>query len=194
MEDFIHRMKEDYDNLFKIKLQDYVKLFDYLTIKSYRKGEVIKSHEEIETVSRYIFTGEIALYEYRSKKLLCRRIYNPKETACDFESYWSELKSNLILKAFTDVTVAELSKKKEFEVIEDIPSFSKLALLINHRNAKIDAQWKRLHWMDKEEAYDTLRKLCSVFGLIPVMDISTMLNIPIRTVYRLRNKLHKKQK
>ncbi|MFD2035161.1 hypothetical protein ACFSKL_10185 [Belliella marina] len=191
MEELINQMKKDYDKLFVIDRKEYVRLFEYLEIRTFSKGEVIKNHDEVEVVSRYVHSGEIALYEYKSKDLLCRRIFNPQEIACDFESYWSESNSNILLKAFTDVKVSELAKFKEFEVIESIPEFAKLALRINHRNTKIDHQWRRLHWMDKKEAYKALQRLSSVFSLISVKDISTILNIPERTVFRLRKELTK---
>jgi signal-transduction protein with cAMP-binding, CBS, and nucleotidyltransferase domain len=118
-------MKEDYDDLVVIDRNEYVKLFQFLKIKNYKKGEVIKSHEEHEIVSRYIFSGDIAEYEYRDSKLYCRKIFSAQETACDFESYWSEEKSDITLKAFTDVQVGELNRADEFKVIEHIPVFAK---------------------------------------------------------------------
>ncbi|GAB2633484.1 hypothetical protein GCM10026987_34140 [Belliella aquatica] len=182
-------MKEDLDSLLVIDRKEYIKLFQFLKIKSYRKGEVLKSHEELEMVSRYIFSGDIAEYEYRDKKLYCRKIFSAQETACDFESYWSEEKSNITLKAFTDVQVGELHKADEFNVIEYIPVFAKLALKINHRMTKIDQQWKRLHYMEKKDAYNSLQKICRVFGLLQVLEISAILNIPERSVFRIRKEL-----
>ncbi|WP_229744557.1 hypothetical protein [Belliella aquatica] len=189
MEHLITQMKEDYDDLMIIDHKEYVKLFQFLKIKCYKKGEILKSHDELELVSRYIFKGDIAEYEYRAKKFYCRKVFSAPDTACDFESYRSEETSNITLKAFTDVQVGELQKSDEFSVIEYIPVFAKLALRINHRIAKIDRQWKRLHWLEKKEAYNTLQKLCPVFNQLQVAEISAILNIPERSVFRIRKEL-----
>lgn len=189
MDNLVNQMKDDYDRLLVIDYNDYLKLFEYLRIKNYKKGEILKSHDEVEHVYRYIFSGNIALYEYRDKRSLCRRIYNANEIACDFDSYSAEVKSNFIIKAFTDVQVAELNKTDEFKIIENIPAFPKLALKIYHRTIKKEIQWRKLLWMEKRKAYITLQKICPVFNLLNVFEIAAILNLPERSVFRLRKEI-----
>ncbi len=192
MEELLNQMKEDFDNLLTVDHQDYKLLFQFLQIKNYKKGDILKSHEEVEKVYRYIFSGNIGLYELVENKVFCRRIFNKKEIASDFYSYSAESQSNFIIKAFTDVQIAELNRANESIIIESVPEFPILALKIYQRIIKKEIQWKKLLWMEKRKAYEELKLLCPVFSLLNVIEISAILNLPERTVFRLRKELYKK--
>ncbi|SIS59813.1 cAMP-binding domain of CRP or a regulatory subunit of cAMP-dependent protein kinases [Belliella pelovolcani] len=182
-------MKEDYDSILTISFDAYLELFKYLSIRRYKKNEIIKDNSQIEVASRYISKGIIALYDLSLKVPACRRIYSKSETVCDMESYLTESITSSKIVAYTNCIVCELPKENEFKVIDNIPEFAKLALRINHRNATNEFRWRRLAWKNKENAYLELMQLCPDFSSIKVKDICTIIDLPERSIYRLRQKL-----
>lgn len=180
------KMKNDYDSLMVIPLEEYLKLMPYLTFKKYPKNTVLKGVTEVESLSRYIFEGMIGLYENKEEESVCRRIYCPNDTVCDFESYLSRVKNNLSIITYTECLVAEFSRENEVLVIENLKFFAELGLKINHRITSRDAQWKKLYWLEPVQRYEHLYTICPCLGEVRIKHVCGILNLPERTVSRLR--------
>lgn len=186
MESLMIKMKNDYDSLMVIPFEEYLKLMPYLTFKKYPKNTVLKGILELETKSRYIFDGLIGLFEEKENESICRRIFGVSDTVCDFDSYLHNKKTNQMLIAYTDCLVAEFSKESELKVVEQLKFFAELGLKINHRINSRDEQWKKLYWMNPKERHDHLHKICPHLEAIKIKQICGILNLPERTVSRLR--------
>lgn len=188
MEDLINQLKSDYDTLHPIPLESYKKLLAYLKVAKYPKNTVIKHPIIPETTSRYVFSGILGFYESSGESMVCRRIFGPTDTVCDFESYHSGEQSMFCIKAYTDVLLVELTKFNESKILADLHLFAELGVRVNHRIAVRDAAWKKLLWLPPIQRYETLRQLCPLFYKVKVKDIAGMLNLPERTVFRIRKR------
>ncbi|MCS4434219.1 hypothetical protein [Aquiflexum gelatinilyticum] len=182
------KMKNDYDSLMVIPLEEYLELMPYLTFKKYPKNTVLKGASDVESVSRYLFEGLIGLFENREEDTVCRRIYCPNDTVCDFDSYLNRAKNNLSLITYTECMVAEFTQENEVLVIKNLKNFAELGLKINHRITSRDAQWKKLYWLEPVQRYDHLYRICPCLGEVKIKDVCGILNLPERTVSRLRVK------
>lgn len=186
MDDLIKKMKEDYDSLHPVSGEDYGRLLDFLDFRRYARRETIRKEGLPEDRSRYVFEGVLAMYCHQSGVPLCRRIFCETDTVCDFESYATGNPSGYSLVALTDCVVCELAKDQELEVIEAIPTFGSLAIRINQRITVRDSQWKDLLLYPDAERYEIFQKRFPRYGILAVKDIASLLNIPERTMFRLR--------
>lgn len=186
MEDLLTQLKSDYDSLHPIPRESYTELLPYLRIVKYPKNTLVKSASEIEMTSRYVFSGMLALFEQQEGQEVCRRIFGPSDTACDFESYHQGELTAYSIKAYTDTVAAELSRQDEAAILSQLNFWAALGIRINHRIAARDGQWRKLLWLPPRERYEMLRSLCPQFGMLKIRDIAGMLNLPQRTVFRIR--------
>ena len=188
MENFMAQLKADLDTLMIIPYEEYLKLKPYLNITKYPKNVVLKSPTEIESKSRYVFEGLIGLFENSDNKSICRRIFSKSDIVCDFDSYLNEKTTNLSFIAYTDCIVAELTKQNEPLVVNTMKVFAELGIKINHRITSRDNDWKKIYWLKPDKRYDHLYKICPSLTEVKVKDICGILNLPERTVSRLRSK------
>jgi CRP-like cAMP-binding protein len=186
MDDLVKKMKEDYDSLHAVGREDYLRLGEFLQFRRYPKKEVIRREGIPEDRSRYVFEGVMASYEHESGLPHCRRIYSETDTVCDFESYATGNPSRFSLVALTDCVVCELPKERELEVVAAIPAFGALAIRINQRITVRDSRWKDLLLRGDAEKYASFQRLFPRYGILAVKDIASLLNIPERTMFRLR--------
>jgi CRP-like cAMP-binding protein len=186
MEELIKKMKLDYDSLHPVAQDDFERLCDFLEFKHYKRKEIIRTNGVVEDKSRYIFEGVLGLYECRSGGPLCRTIYHESDTVCDFESYTTGEPSKFSLVALTECLVCELTKDQELKAIEAIPSFGCLAIRIYQRMMLRNSRWNDLLLQGDAEKYEIFQKLFPKYGVLAVKDIASLLNIPERSMFRLR--------
>lgn len=186
MDDLIKKMKEDYDSLHPVGWEDYEKLLGFLEFRRFQKKEVIRKEGMAEDRSRYVFEGVLAMYDHRSGVPQCRRIFSETDTVCDFESYATGNPSRFSLVALTDCVVCDLAKDRELRVVDAIPAFGSLAIRINQRITVRDSQWKDLLLHPDAQRYEMFQKHFPRYGILAVKDIASLLNIPERTMFRLR--------
>lgn len=186
MEALIRKMKEDYDSLHLVLLEEYQKLWPFLEIKTYPKKSVLKVPGTTEDRSRYIFEGVIAMYYHDQGNAQCSRIYSKTDTVCDFESYAQAKSSSVSFVALTDCVVCELKVENELAVVDTIPSFGSLAIRINHRITARDCRWKNLLILPNAEKYRKFQEQFPKYGFVSVKDTAALLNIPERTLSRIR--------
>lgn len=187
MEEFIAKLKSDMDTLMVIPYDSYLKLWPYLKIIKYPKNMVLKSSTEIETKSRYILEGLIGLFDNTQEESICRRIFTRTDIVCDFDSYLNEKPTDFSFIAYSDCTIAELPKENEPLVLKHMKDFAELGIKINHRITSRDNEWKKIYWLNPEKRCDHLYKICPSLTEVKVKDICGILNLPERTVSRLRN-------
>lgn len=186
MDDLIKKMKEDYDSLHAVDREDYKRLWNFLQFRRYPRRETIRKEGLSEDRSRYVFEGVLAMYDHRSGMPHCRRIFSETDTVCDFESYATGNPSRFSLVALTDCVVCDLTKDQELRVVDAIPSFGSLAIRINQRITVRDSRWKDLLLQPDALRYEMFQKQFPRYGMLAVKDIASLLNIPERTMFRLR--------
>jgi hypothetical protein len=169
-----------------IPIEEYSDLLPHFKIKSYRKNEILKGFHEVEIERRYLISGTLALFERIGKKTTCRRIYSKSTLVCDFESYTQERLTNYCIKAYADCLICEIPKEIELKIMESPESMIKLILRLSQQVVLQNWEWSSILWLPPEERYRRLPQICPDFALIKIKDICGILNLPERTLHRLR--------
>lgn len=169
-----------------IPIEEYSDLLPYFKIRSYPKNTVLKETHEIETQRRYLISGTLALFERLGKKTTCRRIYSKSTLVCDFESYAQGRLTNYCIKAYSDCLICEIPREIELKIMDSPKSMIKLILRLSQQVVLQNLEWSSILWLSPEERYQRLPQICPDFALIKIKDISGILNLPERTIYRLR--------
>ncbi|MCH6236035.1 hypothetical protein [Cognataquiflexum rubidum] len=169
-----------------IPIEEYSDLLPHFKIKSYRKNTILKEIHEIETQRRYLISGTLALFERLGKKTKCRRIYSKYTLVFDFESYTQERLTNYCIKAYADCLICEIPREIELRIMESPESMIKLILRLSQQLVLQNWEWSSILWLPPKERYKQLPQICPDFALIKIKDISGILNLPERTIYRLR--------
>ncbi|MCL6261462.1 hypothetical protein M3O96_20350 [Aquiflexum sp. TKW24L] len=171
-----------------IPFEEYSDLLPYFNIKAYPKNEILKGFHEVEVLRRYLISGTLALFESQGKKSKCRRIFSKSTLVCDFESYTQERLTNYAIHAYTDCLVCEIPKEIELKILDCPQSLIKLVLRLSHQVVLQNLEWSSIFWLPPEERYRRLPQICPDFALIKIKDICGILNLPERTLHRLREK------
>lgn len=171
-----------------IPIEEYIELLPYFNVKSYRKNEVLKGFHEVEIQRRYLISGTLALFERQGKKTKCRRIYSKSTLVCDYESYTGTRLTNYAIKAYADCLVCEIPKEIELKIMECPDTMVKLILRLSQQVVLQNWEWNSILWLPPEERYNRLPQICPDFALIKIKDICGILNLPERTLHRLRGK------
>lgn len=169
-----------------IPLEEYSDLLPYFKIKSYSKNDILKGTTEVETKRRYIISGTLAMFENQSESKICRRIYSKSCLVCDFESYSAERLTDFSIVAYTDCLVCEIPKEFDATMLESPPTIIKLILRLSHQVVVQNLEWTSVLWLSPKARYRRLPQICPDFALIKIKDICGILNLPERTIYRLR--------
>jgi len=170
-----------------IPFEEYHDLIPYIKIRKFDKNEVIKGFHQIETQRRYIISGTVALFEKKIKEPICRRIYSKYSMVWDSESFAGERLTNFSIVAYTDCVVCELPKEIDSKFQYSNSSLTKLIFRVSQQALVQNMEWNSILWLPPRERYSQLPKICPDFALIKVKDISGILNLHERTIYRLRN-------
>ena len=169
-----------------IPFEEFNTLLPYFKIRSYRKNEIVKGFDEVETHRRYLISGTLALFERQSESNACRRIYSKSTLVCDFESYANERTTNFTILAYADCLVCEIPKGIELKITDHLDAMTKLILRLSQQELIQNLQWNGILWLPPEERYKRLPQICPDFALIKIKDICGILNLPERTLHRLR--------
>lgn len=171
-----------------IPIEEYNELLPYFKVKSYRKNEILKGFHEVEIHRRYLISGTLAMFEKQLETRICRRIYSKSCLVCDFESYANERLTDFSIVAYTDCLVCEIPKELDAAILESPPNIIKLILRLSHQVVVQNLEWTSVLWLSPKARYRRLPQICPDFALIKIKDICGILNLPERTLHRLREK------
>lgn len=171
-----------------IPIEEYNELLPYLKVKSYSKNQILKACHEVETTRRYLISGTLALFENQEDTKVCRRIYSKHCLVCDFESFEKGQLTDFSIVAYTDCLVCEIPKELEAAILIPAPHIIKLILRLSHQVLVQNLEWTSVLWLSPKARYSRLPQICPDFALIKIKDICGILNLPERTLQRLRKK------
>ncbi|RIW13109.1 Crp/Fnr family transcriptional regulator [Algoriphagus lacus] len=192
MEILIKKMKQDYDSLHPVSEELYHLLSRHLIVRRYRKGDVIKPVYQEERASRYICRGHVGVYFEQSQGLALGYVGRETDTVFDMVSYSGELKSNIEIRAISEVVILEFPKENEQLVVKRYPDFAQLGILINHRIQERMSQQMTILRSPMLEGYP---KFCQLFpgieDLLHYQDWADLFATSTRTVGRVFTELAK---
>ncbi|MFC4875061.1 Crp/Fnr family transcriptional regulator [Negadavirga shengliensis] len=183
---YLEVIKKDLDTLMDISAGEYADLSPYLRIRSYEKNSFIIKEGQVEDHYRYLLSGIIGLFEKIEDKPVCRRLFTETDIAIDFVSYFFQAPSDFHLKAYTDCIVCELNRKDVDIIYRNFWKFSQLGSRLNQRCIVRELAWRKMLWNKPLETYNEFLRLFPKANMIKIKDISGVLNIPERTLNRLR--------
>lgn len=183
-------MKRDYDTLFPVSENLYRTISLYLELKKKKKGEVLKPFGSVEILSRYICEGFIGVYYDFQGDPVLKYVLNPTDTAFDIQSYFSQQKSTIEIRALSDAVFFEFHKDSEIQVVSKFPEFARLGILINHRIQDRLAQQMAILRMDFKHGYHAFIQFYpGIEKHLKYSDWAGLFQCGIRTVSRVLNEL-----
>ncbi|MDI1323182.1 MAG: hypothetical protein PSV36_10565 [Algoriphagus sp.] len=192
MDDFKKRMWEDYHQIIPLSLEIYEDVFRSLILKKIKKGIIIKQPGTADGVSRYLCEGFIGEYVYVNGEYVLEQIFQPTDTVFDDSSFYPQIKTDVFLKALSDVVFLEFSKESELMVIKKSRELNRLSHFVIHRLTERKSNLNRIRLKRLEKGYpDLLKEYPGVETVLTQSDIASFFASSVRSVARLQAKLKK---
>jgi hypothetical protein len=187
---FIQRMIDDYEQLVHIPKESYELVSSRLSLVRKNQGQIIKAAGQIDRMSRYICDGFIGYYSHTSSENILFAIHQSSDTVFDLDSYRTGIPSATEIKAISDVSYLEFSIQSEKELLGRDPHLMRLALAINQRIIKRQANILKISKMGFDIGYPILIKEFKGIGnQISNQDLATFFNLSVRSLIRHKTNL-----
>lgn len=193
MDEYKRRMWEDYNQIIPISLEAYGDVFKSLLLKKLKKGAILKPKGTADGVSRYLCDGFIGEYVAVKDEFILEQIFQPTDTVFDDSSFFAQIKTDVYLKALSDVIFLEFSKESELMVIKKSKELNQLSHFVIHRLTERKSNLNRIRLKRLEGGYSELMKeYPGIEKVLTQADIASFFSSSVRSVARLQAKLKKK--
>ncbi len=116
-----------FNNLSKVTpftSREFDQLTQYLKKSTYKKGDIILEHSQVETKNSLVLSGIVHQYEILNEELFTIDLTLPGMYFSSVISYVDETKSTQIQEAITDVICLSLEKADAEKLMKTVPTFT----------------------------------------------------------------------
>ena len=163
-------------------------------LKSYKKGTVIDKQGSVSKAVYYLVKGISSMEYHKNSNIFIRDFIFKNSPALVYPSFFLNEPSRYSIRALTDCTVWELSKKN-FEIgKKEIPNLQIIAFKITnlfHQN--IEKRFESLITKTPEERYvDLVKSHNEIINSVQLKEIASYLGINAVTLSRIRSRIAKR--
>ena len=189
--EFCSCMKKIFPEYLKdILEEDFLLLDKYLDIKEYKAHQILKHPNETESVSRLVLSGFGVTMEMDEEgEYKVDRVYKQGEILMDSFSYKFNRPTKSLIKSYSVIKVAELTKEAEKSLLEDHPQLNALSAVINYHILLIEKSWIKILNAPLGHRHEMfLHNFKIVSNHISIIDLAHLLKMGYSTLKDKRRK------
>jgi CRP-like cAMP-binding protein len=166
---------------------DDISLFDTKAIKrNFKKNEVLLIEGKVSKSAFYVLSGEAYQFCYNDIDENIIDLYIEKEWCLNHSSFVTQKPSTTIIKAYSELTVLEITMTSVHELISISPSFFQLGHVLEQTVSRV--QYFDNANTAKEKHNQLLSLRPQLFQKFPLKMIASYLKIAPETLSRIRGK------
>ena len=174
-----------------IKESQYKSMADYLTIQTFRKGQVLLSPKEVCDWIGFIDFGVVRMYTVAEGKEHINQIYFKDQAVTDYSSYFTGSESRIYLDAVKETQIAIIKKKDIQKLILNDTGY--LNFMFEYLSMIYINNFERTVSLLLDSAETRYLKVLSnrpeIVQEVPLYMVASYLGITPEALSRVRNKI-----
>ncbi|WP_437921850.1 Crp/Fnr family transcriptional regulator [Sphingobacterium sp. LRF_L2] len=185
------QVKSVFDNYFKADIHVWKSFSEYLLIRNFAKGEIIKDHDKVEKYVNIIVSGCIGIFVWDGKKDSCINILFENALCSDYLSFITQQPTAIKTEAIEEVTLWSI----HFNDLNTLYSRSTVGITIGKAIADIlfmRKQHEQIQLLTKtpETRYLALiNERPEIFKRVPLKIIAAYLGLTAESLSRIRKRI-----